>query len=253
MLPSLSALFQGPLAVFHDRVLLTPQAQGDVVPVQHLFTPRGLDDVLDRYAGAFTTPVYRRPDRRALVSQWSKYFLAQVVYVPVAANLLLDRRLPVAFDTLGVQLDELGLVERLVIPHEGEHISVPKGDVEARLRPLMEGLLWPVIVSMTAHTGIGSKALWSNVGHYYAYLIGLLQDLPAPPPSVDDGARLMGLSCFADGERNPLYRPVRHVENADGQVESLRRVCCIRYKLPGLDYCGNCPLPAACAMRREPA
>ncbi|MFC3291477.1 siderophore-iron reductase FhuF [Modicisalibacter luteus] len=251
MLPTLAALFQGPLAAFHDRVLLSSQASGEVVPVRRLFTPQGLDGVLDRYADEFKTPVYRRPDRRALMSQWSKYFLAQAVYVPVGANLLLDRRLPVALDTLGVQLDELGLVERLVIPHEGADIEVAQGDVEARLRPLMRNLLSPAIASMAAHTGIGGKALWSNVGHYYAYLIGQLQGQPTPPPAVDDGARLMTLPCFADGERNPLYQPVRYIESREGDIESLRRVCCVRYKLPGLDYCGNCPLPAACAMRRE--
>ena len=251
MLPTLAALFQGPFAAFHDRVLLASQAKGEVVPLRRLFTPQGLDEVLDRYAVEFMTPVYRRPDRRALMSQWSKYFLAQTIYVPVAANLLLDRRLPLAFDTLGVQLDELGLVERLVIPHEGDSIEVAQGDVEARLRPLMCALLGPTIAAMTVHTGIGSKALWSNAGHYYAYLMGQLQGMPAPPPAVDDGARLMTLAYFADGERNPLYQPVRYVENAEGEVEPLRRVCCVRYKLPGLDYCGNCPLPAACAMRRE--
>ncbi|MCG7599681.1 siderophore-iron reductase FhuF [Halomonas sp. McH1-25] len=253
MLPTLSALFQGPFAALHDRVLLPSQARGEVVPVQQLFSPQGLDEVLERYAVEFMTPVYRRPDRRALMSQWSKYFLAYTVSLPVAANLLLDRRLPVTFDTLGVQLDELGLAERLVVAHEGEGIEVAQGDVEARLRPLMDDLLGPAIAAMTAHTGIGKKALWSNAGHYYAYLIDQLQALPERPSAVNDGAHLMNLPCFADGERNPLYRPVRQVENAAGDTESLRRVCCVRYKLPGLDYCGNCPLPAACAMRREPA
>ncbi|MEC9484182.1 MAG: siderophore-iron reductase FhuF [Halomonas sp.] len=253
MLPSLAALFQGPFSAFHDRVLLPSQARGEVVPAHRLFTPDGLDEVLDRYAVEYMTPVYRRPDRRALMSQWSKYFLAQAVYVPVAANLLLDRRLPMAFDTLEVQLDELGLVERLVVPHEGEDIAAARGDTEARLRPLLDDLLDPAIDAMTMHTGIGCKALWSNVGHYYDYLIGQLQALPVPPAAVDDGARLMTLRHFGDGRRNPLYQQIRHVESDTGEIQRLRKVCCVRYKLSGVDYCGNCPLPAACVMRRDTA
>lgn len=253
MLPTLSSLFQGPFAALHDRVLLTQQAQGEVVAARQLCSPDGLDQVLDRYAVSFMTSAYRRPDRRALMSQWSKCFLSQTVYVPVAANLLLDRQLPMTLDEVGVQLDEQGLVDRLVVPHEGQLVAAAQRDAEARLRPLMDDLLWPVIDAMAGHTGIAPKALWSNVGHYYEYLIGQLQGLSSYPEAVDEGERLMTLHCFADGRRNPLYQPIRYVEESGGDMQRLRRVCCVRYKLPGLDYCGNCPLPAACAMRRKTA
>lgn len=185
------------------------------------------------------------------MSQWSKYFLSQAIYVPVAANLLLDRQLPLALDQLGLLLDEQSLVTTLVVPNEGERVSGTDG--ESRLRPLMDATLAPAIASMAAHTGIAPRALWSNVGHYYAYLIDRLRELPSPPAAVDEGARLMTLRHFDDGARNPLYRPIRQVIDAAGEARCVRRVCCVRYRLPELGYCGNCPLPAALARNPEEA
>ncbi|HET8791370.1 MAG TPA: siderophore-iron reductase FhuF [Modicisalibacter sp.] len=251
MLSTLTPLFQGPLADFGERLLLPHQVPATPTPARQLFTAEGLDAVLKRYAGGFRTPGRWPPDRRAVMSQWSKYFLSQAIYVPVAANLLLDRQLPLALDQLGLLLDEQSLVTTLVVPNEGERVSGTDG--ESRLRPLMDATLAPAIASMAAHTGIAPRALWSNVGHYYAYLIDRLRELPSPPAAVDEGARLMTLRHFDDGARNPLYRPIRQVIDAAGEARCVRRVCCVRYRLPELGYCGNCPLPAALARRPEEA
>lgn len=256
MLPTLTALFQGPLADFGERLLLPHQVLATPIPARQLFSAEGLEAVLERYAGDFRTlgrrPLERQPpDRRAVMSQWSKYFLSQAIYVPVAANLLLDRQLPLALDELGLLLDDQSLVTTLVVADEGEWVNGADG--ESRLRPLMDATLAPAITRMAAHTGIAPRALWSNVGHYYAYLIDRLRELPSPPPAVAEGARLMTLRHFADGTRNPLYRPIRQVIDATGETRCVRRVCCVRYRLPELGYCGNCPLPAALARRPEEA
>nr|WP_297457651.1 siderophore-iron reductase FhuF [uncultured Halomonas sp.] len=256
MLPTLTALFQGPLADFGGRLLLPHQVSATPIPARQLFAAEGLEAVLERQIATYVDPAAgargcQPPDRRALMSQWSKYFLSQAIYVPVAANLLLDRQLPVALEELGVTLDAQGLVERLVVADEGRQVA--GRDSESRLRPLMDGLLSPAIAAMAAHTGIAPRALWSNAGHYYAYLIDQLQGLPNPPAAVAEGARLMALGHFADGARNPLYRPIRHVIDGAGESRCVRRVCCVRYRLPELGYCGNCPLPAALALPAEEA
>lgn len=257
MLPTLTPLFEGPFATLHDRVLLPYQAPArpvspaGIVPARELFTAEGLDAILARYGAVHATPERRPPDRRAVISQWSKYFLSQAIYVPVAANLLLDRQLPLALDELGLMLDAEGLVERLVVPHEGT--AIVAADAESRLRPLLNALLAPAITAMAAHTGIAPRALWSNAGHYYEYLIGQLQVSAKTSAGVAEGARLMTLRSFADGTRNPLYQPIRYVDEGAGQPRRLRRVCCVRYRLPELGYCGNCPLPAARAERCERA
>lgn len=253
MLPTLTSLFQGSLAHFQDHILLPEQSPGDVVPARELFGRDGLDWVLGRYAEAFfepaSQPLERQPlDPRALISQWSKYFLAYAICVPVAANLLCNRQLPMVLDGLGVVLNEHGLVTALVVTDEGLPIAA-NNDAQARLRPLMDMLLAPAIDAMATHTGIAPRALWSNAGHYYVYLIDQLQALSVTSPAVTEGACLMTLGHFDDGKRNPLYQPVRQVRDAYGDSRCVRRICCVRYRLPGVDYCGNCPLPAALAER----
>lgn len=245
MLPTLTSLFQGPLAPFQDCLRLSSQARDGVVPARELFNSDGLDWVLDRYAGQFAAADCQPLDRRALISQWSKYFLSQAIYIPVAANLLLDRQLPLALDELGLLLDDQRLVTTLVVSNEGQRVAGE--DAESRLRPLMDTTLAPAITAMAAHTGIAPRALWSNAGQYFAYLIDRLGELPNPPAAVAEGAQLMTMRHFSDGARNPLYRPVRQAIDGAGEARCVRQVCCVRYRLPDIGYCGNCPLPAALA------
>ncbi|HDZ38600.1 MAG TPA: hypothetical protein ENH62_09990 [Marinobacter sp.] len=46
-----------------------------------------------------------------------------------------------------------------------------------------------------------------------------------------------------DGRRNPLFQPVNYLIATTGEGhDRRRRLCCIRYLIPELDYCSNCPL-----------
>ncbi|MHB0775074.1 siderophore-iron reductase FhuF [Halomonas sp. WWR20] len=238
MISSLSPLFIGPLAAFKRKVVLPCEALQPVLPARELFTPSGLSEVLVRYGRE-----YPQGDCRAVMSQWSKFFFVATVYVPVAANLLLNRQLPLSLDRLGLVLGMDGLVEALVIPHEGEPVADARA--ESRLLPLINDTLAPAIMAMAHHTGIAPRALWSNVGHYYEYLMTQLKARPDPPAAVVEGERLMALRQLADGSRNPLYQPIRYVQQENGEIGRVRRVCCIRYLLPGVGYCGNCPLDKA--------
>jgi ferric iron reductase protein FhuF len=45
-------------------------------------------------------------------------------------------------------------------------------------------------------------------------------------------------ACWADGGPNPLCPVLARRENGCGPG---RRVCCLRFRLPGVDACGDCP------------
>ncbi|KXS38203.1 MAG: ferric iron reductase protein FhuF [Halomonadaceae bacterium T82-2] len=245
MLPSLAPLFRGPLAGLDDRLRLPDAAaSANTRAASALFSTDGLAPALAVFGRDYT-----RPDHRALVSLWSKYFLAQAILVPAAAALVLGRRLPMALETLALELDAAGRVARLVVPHEGEMIEAD--DPEPLLRPLLDRLLAPAIAVMAAHGGLAPRTLWSNAGHYYAYLIDQLRGQAWAAPGLGLGEALMARRVFADGARNPLHRPVRQVRDADGTCHTRRRLCCVRYRLPELGYCGNCPLPAARGVSSE--
>ncbi|QRM32611.1 (2Fe-2S)-binding protein (plasmid) [Microvirga sp. VF16] len=64
-------------------------------------------------------------------------------------------------------------------------------------------------------------------------------------PGLPDGRRDQGyelLRCrqWPDGWRNRLYDPVRYVGEPEA-VQRMRRVCCLRHRLPGVAACSGCP------------
>ncbi|UXR95060.1 hypothetical protein FY157_25450 (plasmid) [Agrobacterium tumefaciens] len=57
---------------------------------------------------------------------------------------------------------------------------------------------------------------------------------------VADALELLESPHMADGSRNPLFRPILY-RQYEGKPKRLRRICCIRYLINGLDYCKTCP------------
>ena len=46
-----------------------------------------------------------------------------------------------------------------------------------------------------------------------------------------------------NGQRNPLFEPVRTYQpSGSEEVKRVRKLCCLRYLLDEFDVCGNCPL-----------
>ncbi|SOC51242.1 ferric iron reductase protein FhuF [Chromohalobacter canadensis] len=238
----LDRFYAGPLKGMERKLLTWDQAPKTAWRATDLFSRRGMAHVIQHYGAE-----HQHGDCRAVMSLWSKYFLALTTYTGVAHNLLADRQLPLDLSRLGVVLGEDMLIDALVV----EDTSTPLADTraEARFLPLIHDTWGPAITCMAHNSGIAPRALWSNLGQYVDYLVGQLHTLPAAQHAAEAGEQLMTLRKLADGQRNPLFQPIRHCKNAEGDIEPIRRVCCIRYLLPGLGYCGNCPL--ACREKPE--
>ncbi|HET7371053.1 MAG TPA: siderophore-iron reductase FhuF [Gammaproteobacteria bacterium] len=235
MIASLAPLFTGPFAGLEDRLLSAEAAPPDTVTAAELFTTAGLDAVLARGAA-----LYPAGDRRALLSLWSRYYFGAVIYLPVAANLVLGRALPLALDDLGVVLAETGEVTQLVLAHDGEPVRQRRAP--ERFAALLDDNLAPAIAAMAPHVRLSPRVLWSNAGHYFHYLSEALASMPGLPEDVHQLAGFMRQRHLPDGRRNPLFEPVREVADAEGLPHMLRRLCCIQFRLEGLGYCDNCPL-----------
>src|SRR5699024_11022933 len=144
MIRELSALYTGPLAWLRGHALLAADAPADVVGARDVFTPAGLERMIDLHATN-----YPPGDRRAVLSIWSKYYLAAVIYTPVAAMLMNGRALPVALDEIGLVLGESGEVRQLVVPHAGE--AAPEIGTAARFLPRIDANPGPAIATMAGH------------------------------------------------------------------------------------------------------
>lgn len=240
MIAALSPLYFGEFASYRE-VLVTRDDPRPSIPVRALLERQMLDSVLRRF-----DPPNADSDRRALASQWSKWYLVRLVPPVVAAALVLGRRLPLAFDEVEVVLDAQGIPEAFKLPGEGAAFAAPPQDPFQRFAHLLEDHLQPFIQTLAGEARLSPRVLWSNAGNYFEWFIGEMAKLPPLAPLLGHGRELLATERRPDGTRNPLYQPVRYVEvscaqRADGLWRQ-RRTCCIRYRLDTLGHCDNCPL-----------
>ena len=89
------------------------------------------------------------------------------------------------------------------------------------------------------------RVLWSNAGNLLDYLLDTYRSLPCSADPVRDADWLFGAACV-HGEPNPLRLPVRDAVPRSSLLPTpfrARRVCCLRYEIPGeTQLCGSCPL-----------
>lgn len=236
MIPALTPLFIADFDHYRD-VLVLPDDPRVGVPLRTFLTSEYLDEVLTRFGSA-----YSDSDPRGLASIWSKYYFIKLIPPVVAASLILDQRLPLHLDQVQLILNDDSLPAGFKLPHAGQRWRPTPADAFERFDELLEHHLRPFIEALARHVRLSPKVLWSNAGNYFEWLLGVLATA-MPHADLTHGHQLLNAQLLPDGRRNPLYQPVRYLK-VEGQ-ESLkrqRRVCCIRYRVNGLDYCGNCPL-----------
>lgn len=250
MIPALAPLFIGDFAHYRDVLVLCDDPRPSL-PARDMLEPDGLTRVLARFAAQ-----YPGADRRALVSQWSRSYFLRLTVPTVAANLVLGRQLPVSLDTLEVVIGEDGLAEAFKVPHHGRPWPEPPTDPFERFHELLDLSLSPLIDGLNRQVKLSRKVLWSNAANYFEWLINTMEGVPLPRPMLQPGRALIDTEHRPDGSRNPMFQPVRYIERASGPSPlRQRRHCCIRYKLPGLTLCENCPhidCPPKGARRPEP-
>jgi|PersoiStandDraft_1058852.scaffolds.fasta_scaffold01136_4 ferric iron reductase protein FhuF len=200
-----------------------------------LWEAPSLDFIVDRYLQE-----YGAADRRALLSHWSKSYLEALLPGALAACLLLDRQLPLRFDALGLQLDAEGSVANILLP-AGTLILPDDADLYRRCQALLETNLEPFVEALARHARISKRALWGNVAAYIAWALRLLVErCGLPAARLNQAMQLFSAPAFPDGRPNPVQRAYQFPESP--QDQPWRRVCCLRYCLPELPYCADCPL-----------
>jgi ferric iron reductase protein FhuF len=177
---------------------------------------------------------------RALLSQWSKYYFG----LAVPAGVLIARVLGRACDMAPARTQ---LVLRAGMPAalhlHADALGARSGDPALRYGGLIAHLRG-VIDTIAGMTKIAPRVLWSNAGNLLDYV------LTQCPSDHDDAAFLFGATSplFDDerGERNPLRTPLRDVVPRSPMLPNpfrARRVCCVRYEIPGeTQLCASCPL-----------
>ncbi|ONY16669.1 siderophore-iron reductase FhuF [Burkholderia cenocepacia] len=208
-----------------------------VVPVSALPARRDavLAAMVDHYGG---DPVQHA---RALMSQWSKYYFGRAAPAGVVAALTLGRPLDMTPERTFVALDD-GMPAALYFAADA--LGAPCDDPAPRYAGLIAHL-GAVIDLLAAMGRVTPRVLWSNAGNLLDYLLDTCRSLPCAADPVGDAHWLFGSTCMR-GESNPLRMPVRDTVPRSPLLPTpfrARRVCCLRYEIPGeTQLCGSCPL-----------
>jgi len=232
MIPDLAPAFDGPLSFARDSLVL-PDDERPAIPCSALCCPVTLSAVMDRFAARFPGG-----DRRAVASMWSQYYLARLIYPVLAVNLLLGRALPVGLGETSLILTDDGAPEAFRIAHCGSPVA---GEGCARYAALVRGHLEPVVGALAEAGGASPRLFWCNAGHRCDHLLRLLEGRTETAPAAEV---LLGLPRWDESWDNPLGRSLCPARAGEA-CNLLRKVCCLRYRLPGFEAGGpSCPLPA---------
>lgn len=235
MIAAIAPLFQGPFAHYRDVLTLSDDPR-PAVPAREFVSVERLEQQLLSFG-----PEHAEGDRRALLSLWSKYYFLRLIPPVLAASLILNWRLPLAFDDMQVVVGADGLPEAFKLPHAGERWGSPPVDGFERFSGLLDNNFTPFIQALIGYRKVASRVLWSNAGNYFEWFMTTLAGMPFPPAMLAPGKQILETQKRPDGTRNHLFQPVRYVDQGEQcQPWRQRRLCCIRNEL-GMSMCENCP------------
>ena len=243
MIPSLAPCFEGSFAPWRD-VLRIGDIEAETVPGARLLDPRVTEALIGRFAAEC-----RGGDRRAIVSMWTQWYFGATIIPTTAALLALDRVLPIALADVAVAFGPHGRPEAVILPHDGA-MRGQQGGADG-LDELLDGHVAPLIGHLSASFDVSSRLLWTNAATMLEWTLG---EVSAPVATVIAGARRrLSERSDAAGRRHPMCGAVRYVQD-DGESVRRRRLCCLRYLLPGVPSCaGLCPLPEVRLASEESA
>lgn len=199
------------------------------------------DRMLDAMARRYRGDASRH--RRALLSQWSKFYFRLAAPAAIAAALTLHRPLAMAAGRCTVALRD-GVPVALYLPRDA--LSDATDEPARRYRSLVQEHLCVVIDILSACAQMAPRVLWGNAGNVLDALFDAHRTGTASAQASLDAAWMFGSLSLADGERNPLRESVRSMTPRSALLPTpfrARRVCCLRYEIPGeRQLCASCPL-----------
>lgn len=222
------ALFTGPFA--HWAGSLSFREHPDAVPAERLADPAFLAALLDRFGRRFPGA-----DRHATASFWSQHYFARLT-IPLTVLCLAAAR--------DLRLD-LSAMTVCFCPEAGTPLAFHlRCDGSARspetlVKALYEEQVAGTIATLKRHSGLSARLFWENAGSYGLWILGELAR--TRPEAATAAGRLL------KDERWPRAgcAMLPHLKVAAREARpAVRRVCCLRHRLPGVGRCaGTCPLP----------
>ncbi|MDI7861784.1 siderophore-iron reductase FhuF [Rhizobiaceae bacterium n13] len=229
----LSPAFAGAHAWCNEKMALAANL-ADAVPLAEFFSSGALERALSTYAGT-----KQGCDLRVAASMWSLYYFSALAIPYILARTVEGQVLPIDFDAMTLSLAPDGLPSTFGVRDVGVLEDLGGGDVFSVVGPLVEKHLRQIVEQLRTRTGIAPRLAWNNAAVYIDYALRNSWT-PTGNATVD---QLVECPRIQDGVSNPFYGCLRF-EQEDGQTVCRRKVCCLRYMIPGIPSCGSlCALP----------
>jgi ferric iron reductase protein FhuF len=232
MKPFLADRLPEPLAWYADRLVLANR-QGSLISGRDLLDGDTVERLMARFAAS-----HRGGDRRALVSMWTQWHFGLLIVPATAAILMLDRDLPLALDEIGIVPHETGRPDAFVLAELG----TPHRTGEQRFARLFDGHVALLVAGLAARFRVSPRLLWSNAAAIFEWALQQVPDGAGQAEARTEARDLLERRLDSAGQRNPMFDQVRYPLEA-GEPVRRRKLCCLRYLLPGVADCGSlCPV-----------
>lgn len=244
-------LFDGPFRHMAGTLLSASDVPAGTLRADCLAATPRLGQVLLRFQQQ-----YPGADARAVVSMWSQWYFALLAAPLTLIGLRQGRLPPVSLRDVAVRLVD-GRPAGMVLLDDAPACcgsadesarAEPAliADPFQRFAPLIDQHLAPMIDALRRVSSVSERLLWNNAAVQVEWVLRTARLSSTEAAAPDDTQALINQACRPDGTPNPLYRPVRPAQGGGTAATPVRRVCCLRYLLPGETYCaGACPLPIA--------
>ncbi|MDQ7881962.1 siderophore-iron reductase FhuF [Atlantibacter hermannii] len=175
-------------------------------------------------------------ETKPLKSLWAQWYIGLLTPALMAAVVMHPTGLRLSPDLIRVRFHETGRAETFwidVYPHP----PLAQYSLRERMEYLTGEVLRPVVDALEESGDINGRLIWSNAGYLIYWFLGELK-----PRLGEADWQALRQACFfektrLDGRDNPLYRTVVPREGL-----LVRRTCCQRNRLPGVQQCGDCTL-----------
>ena len=232
---SLKAVFAGEHAWCGEKMMLSCELEGGV-PLTEFFGSGGFAAALDTYAAT-----HGGTDRRAIASMWSLYYFS-ILTIPYIVARRAEHILPVSSGDMTIALAEDGLPRALGLAREGDWSEGETDDLLSFVMPLVSQHLAEIVGQLKMQAGISPRLAWNNAAVYIDYAFNATERERAADAWASRS--LFSEPSLPDGSVNPFLGCLRHETDGE-QTVCRRKVCCLRYLLPGIPSCGElCALPA---------
>lgn len=222
---------------FNDFIFPGAQAPSDALTLAQWSQPAELATLLERYAShCYRDTPEKKQQNKPLLSLWAQWYTGLLVPPLMLAQLTMSCPLDLSPERVCVRFHETGRAEKFWLDVQPAHHDAPR-DAISRMEHLIESGITPVVAALEATGHINGKLIWSNLGYIVNWFLNEMSKFH-PQEELNALHRHCFLSAqLRTGSANPLFRTMLEREG-----QWVRRTCCQRNRLPGVQQCGDCTL-----------